>query len=65
MVSGAAVPFANGAALPLHAFRSQDEFFRANHKLRDPGPILAPDAPPVRSPVVPPAQGLDELLESA
>jgi hypothetical protein len=65
MVSGAAVPFGNGAAMQLQAFRSQADFFNANHRLNDPGPTPAPEAPPVRAAVVPPAQGLDELLESA
>ena len=64
MVAGAAVPFANGAPVPLHAFRSQDDFFNANRKLNDPGPMSAPDPPPVRAAIVPPAQGLDELLQS-
>jgi hypothetical protein len=65
MVAGAAVPFANGAPVTLHAFGSQDDFFDANHKLNDPGPVVPPDPPPVRAAVVPPAKGLDDLLETA
>jgi hypothetical protein len=61
MVRGAAVPFANGAPVVLTAFRTQEEFFNANHKLADPGDTTVPEPPPLRPVVAPPAAGLDHL----
>jgi hypothetical protein len=64
MVSGAAVPLANGAPVPLTAYSSQEEFFEANPGLSDPGAIAVPEPPPLRQPVAEPATGLDQLLGS-
>ena len=58
---GAAVPSANGAPVVLTAFKSQDEFFTANHRLADPGDIAVPQAPAIRPAVAAPATGLDQL----
>jgi hypothetical protein len=61
MVTGAAVPFANGAPVVLTGFRTQDEFFKANHKLNDPGETAVPEPPALRPATAPPAAGLDNL----
>ncbi len=61
MVTGAAVPFANGAPVVLTAFRTQEEFFNANHKLADPGATVVPAPPPLRPATALPAAGLDHL----
>jgi hypothetical protein len=61
MVTGAAVPFANGAPVVLTAFRTQEEFFSANHRLSDPGETGVPEPPPLRPATAPPATGIDHL----
>jgi hypothetical protein len=61
MVSGSAVPFANGGPVVLTAFGSQEEFFQANHRLRDPGATSVPTPPALGPPAAAPAQGVDRL----
>jgi hypothetical protein len=65
MVTGPAVPLANGAPLVLTAYSSQDEFFRANPRLNDPGQIATPAPPAVRPATAPPAAGIDTLRRVA